>query len=316
MNVRDTLLQGAVSLTPSEERIIQVLLTDYPTAGLGTATSLAKRAGVSDPTVVRLAVKLGFNGFPDFQQRLLADVEARLHSPLLMMEAKRPDIGSDSEQGAAIAYMKSVAGTLHKALTSTPLITYERAARLIMDTKGRVVLLGGRFSRHVAGLLASYLSQFRPGVYHVETLSAQQLDVLVDLGKRDLLVVFDYRRYQVDVITFAEQAAARRVRILLFTDPWLSPISEFSEITLVSPIEVNSPYDTMAPPVAQIEAVVAQILALGDKRTRSRIEELETIRSKVSVPLEKEKTTAGNNGSQSRTRQRYGLREIEGDKDV
>ncbi|MER9133192.1 MurR/RpiR family transcriptional regulator [Mesorhizobium sp. M0768] len=286
MNVRDMLLHGAISLTPSEERIVQVLLTDYPAAGLGTATSLAKRAGVSDPTVVRLAMKLGFEGFPALQRRLLADVEARLHSPLLMMEAKRPDMGTDGEQGAAIAYMHSVASNLNKALTSTPLASYQRAARLVMDTKGKVVLLGGRYSRFIAGMLAAYLLQFRPDIMHIDALSAQKTDVLVDLGKRDLLIVFDYRRYQLDVVAFAQLAAARRVRILLFTDPWLSPISEFSELTLTCPIEVNSPYDTMASSVAQIEAVIAQILASMEKRTRERIEELEEIRLQASASLD------------------------------
>ncbi|WP_192182980.1 MurR/RpiR family transcriptional regulator [Mesorhizobium amorphae] len=286
MNVRDMLLHGAISLTPSEERIVQVLLTDYPAAGLGTATSLAKRAGVSDPTVVRLAMKLGFEGFPALQRRLLADVEARLHSPLLMMEAKRPDMGTDSEQGAAIAYMHSVASNLNKALTSTPLASYQRAARLVMDTKGKVVLLGGRYSRFIAGMLAAYLLQFRPDIMHIDALSAQKTDVLVDLGKRDLLIVFDYRRYQLDVVAFAQLAAARRVRILLFTDPWLSPISEFSELTLTCPIEVNSPYDTMASSVAQIEAVIAQILASMEKPTRERIEELEEIRLQASASLD------------------------------
>ncbi|MER8746077.1 MurR/RpiR family transcriptional regulator [Mesorhizobium sp. M1004] len=286
MNVRDMLLHGAISLTPSEERIVQVLLTDYPAAGLGTATSLAKRAGVSDPTVVRLAMKLGFEGFPALQRRLLADVEARLHSPLLMMEAKRPDIGTDGEQGAAIAYMHSVASNLNKALTSTPLASYQRAARLVMDTKGKVVLLGGRYSRFIAGMLAAYLLQFRPDIMHIDALSAQKTDVLVDLGKRDLLIVFDYRRYQLDVVAFAQLAAARRVRILLFTDPWLSPISEFSELTLTCPIEVDSPYDTMASSVAQIEAVIAQILASMEKRTRQRIEELEEIRLQASASLD------------------------------
>ncbi|TIW28801.1 MAG: MurR/RpiR family transcriptional regulator, partial [Mesorhizobium sp.] len=106
------------------------------------------------------------------------------------------------------------------------------------------------------------------------------------LGKRDLLIVFDYRRYQLDVVAFAQLAAARRVRILLFTDPWLSPISEFSELTLTCPIEVNSPYDTMASSVAQIEAVIAQILASMEKRTRERIEELEEIRLQASASLD------------------------------
>ncbi|RUX43874.1 MurR/RpiR family transcriptional regulator, partial [Mesorhizobium sp. M7A.F.Ca.CA.002.09.1.1] len=53
MAIRDVLMRGDLALTPSEEKIVRLLLTDYPTSGLGTASSLARRAGVSDPTVVR-----------------------------------------------------------------------------------------------------------------------------------------------------------------------------------------------------------------------------------------------------------------------
>lgn len=286
MSIREQLLHGAFSLTPSEEKIVQVLLTDYPTAGLGSATSLAKRAGVSDPTVVRLAMKLGFEGFPAFQQRLLAEVEARLQSPLHMMETKRSHLDAAGKEGPAISYLHSAADCLGKALGSAPSTTYDRAARLVLETRGQVVLLGGRFSRHVAGMLAGYLTQFRAGVRPIGALSPSQFDLLIDLGKRDLLIVFDYRRYQLDVIAFAEQAAKRGVRILLFTDPWLSPIAQHAEVTLVSPVEVNSPYDTMAPAVAQTEALLAQMLATIDEPTRARIEELEQIRHQTNITLD------------------------------
>ncbi|TIM93313.1 MAG: MurR/RpiR family transcriptional regulator, partial [Mesorhizobium sp.] len=151
-----------------EEKIVRLLLTDYPTSGLGTASSLARRAGVSDPTVVRLVVKLGYEGFPDFQAKLLAEVEARLHSPLLMMEAKRQSGSNDS---AVLAYLDSVTTALQKATAATPVQTYERAARLLMEVKGEIVMVGGRFSRHIAGMLAGYLVQFRSGVRDLGVLS-------------------------------------------------------------------------------------------------------------------------------------------------
>lgn len=293
MSIRDLLLHGGQALTPSEEKIVRVLLTDYPTAGLGTATSLARRANVSDATVVRLVMKLGFEGFPDFQSKLLAEVEARLHSPLLMMETKRPDMSADGgREGAAIAYMRSVAASLDKAVSATPVATYERAARTIMEAKGQIVLLGGRFSRHVAGMLGGYLTQFRPGVVDIGALSAQQFDMLVDLGKRDVLVVFDYRRYQLDVVAFARQAAARGVRVVLFTDPWLSPVADEAEVTIISPLEVASPYDTLAPAVAQIEALCTSILSMMGDQTRARIEELETVRHTNAVTLDSARTPA------------------------
>lgn len=81
LRLRDVLTKAGLALTPSEARIVQVLLSDYPFSGFGTATSLARKAGVSDPTVTRLVAKLGFDGFQDFQAKLLAEVEAHLHSP-------------------------------------------------------------------------------------------------------------------------------------------------------------------------------------------------------------------------------------------
>ncbi|MER8696419.1 MurR/RpiR family transcriptional regulator [Mesorhizobium opportunistum] len=283
MAIRDDLMRGDLALTPSEEKIVRLLLTDYPTSGLGTASSLARRAGVSDPTVVRLVVKLGYDGFPDFQAKLLAEVEARLHSPLLTMEAKRQSGSSDS---AVLAYLDSVTAALQKATAATPVQTYERAARLLMEAKGEIVLVGGRFSRHIAGMLAGYLAQFRSGVRDLGVLSPQTFDTLADLGRRDVLVVFDYRRYQLDVMAYASQAAALDVRILLFTDQWLSPISNLAEVTIVSPLEVASPYDTLAPATAQMEALTAHIVStLGDD-ARARIERIEKVRHANAVTLD------------------------------
>ena len=77
MSIREDLAHTSQALTSAEAKIVQVLLADYPMSGLGTATRLARRAGVSDPTVVRLVIKLGYDGFPDFQAKLLAEVEAQ-----------------------------------------------------------------------------------------------------------------------------------------------------------------------------------------------------------------------------------------------
>ncbi len=282
MPLRERLTQAGLSLTPSEAKIVQVLLSDYPVSGLGTATSLARRAGVSDPTVVRLVVKLGYDGFPAFQAELLEEVEARLHSPLLMMEAKRHGFPPES---VGQNYLASVVQNIDATRTATPAQSYDRAVRLLWEARGRILLLGGRFSRNVASMLAGYLTQLRPGVQDMGVLSPADWDRLVDLGRRDLLVVFDYRRYQSDVVAFAHQAAERDVPIVLFTDPWQSPIAEIAEVSLVAPIEARSPYDTLAPAVAQMEALLVHMLAEIGEPSRRRIEAIEKIRHAHAVTI-------------------------------
>jgi DNA-binding MurR/RpiR family transcriptional regulator len=282
MRVRDMLSREGLALTKSEARIVQILLTDYPVSGLGTATGLARRAGVSDPTVIRLVTKLGFKGFPDFQAKLLEDVEAGLRSPLMMMEAKRP---TGARLSVAEDYLHSVARVVQQAANMTVPQAYERSAGLVLEAKGEVLVLGGRFSRHAAGMLASYLAQIRPRVVPLGPLSPETFDKLLDLGPRDVLIVFDYRRYQTDVIRFAEQAAERGVRLVLFTDPWRSPLADKAEVVIVSPVEAKSPYDSVAAPVAQMEALVTHILAEKTQTMHARVQELEKIRTANNVTI-------------------------------
>lgn len=283
MSIREELAHTPVALTASESKIVQVLLSDYPMAGLTTATRLAKSAGVSDPTVMRLMLKLGYSGFGEFQTKLLAEVEARLHSPLLMMEAKRP---SASGNATALGYYNSVSASLERTRTQMPQQAYSKAVSMLLETKGQVALLGGRFSRHIASMLAGYLVQFRSGVRDLGKLSPSEFDQLVDFGKRDLLVVFDYRRYQADIVDFTRQAHERGVSVLLFTDPWLSPIAEFADQSLVAVIDADSPFDTLATAVAQMEAVFAHALESHGSGVRQRIEDIETIRKANAVTLD------------------------------
>jgi len=290
--IRDLLTQHDFALTPAESKIAQVLLGDYPVAGLGTATALAKRAGVSDPSVIRLVGKLGFDGFAAFQKRLLEEVEAGLRSPLMMMEAKRPARAAASGHSIEETYIRSAAHAVESAAAMTLPQTYARAVQVIMEAKGRVLVLGGRFSRHIAGMLVGYLMQFRQGLVHVPALSAETFDLLLDVGPRDVLIVFDHRRYQTDVIRFTEQAAESGAQIVMFTDVWRSPAAQYAKVVIVGPMEADSPYDTLAPAVAQMEALVARIIADHSPSGGSRIEQLERIRSRNAATLDGAKQPA------------------------
>lgn len=280
LTIREKLTAGSLSLTPAEAKIAQVLLSDYPLSGLGSQANLAKRAHVSDPTVLRFAAKLGFTGFAAFQASLLEEVEARLRSPLMMVEAK---LNKGSDQSIVKSYLESVAELTASAAESAVSSTYERAVELIMEAR-HVGVLGGRFSRHVAGMLTGYLVQFRSGVSGLGALSAESFDLLIDFSRRDVLVVFDYRRYQANVVEFARQASERGVRVILFTDAWLSPIAAFADLTLTCPVEVDSPYDSLVGAVAQMEALVAQVVA-RESGAMGRMEDLERVRTRNRVSL-------------------------------
>ncbi len=81
-SVADLLRARRAELTPAERRVVQILLGDYPAAGLQSVARLAQEAGVSPPTVVRLVAKLGFTGYPNLQDALRGELSARTTGPL------------------------------------------------------------------------------------------------------------------------------------------------------------------------------------------------------------------------------------------
>src|SRR5256885_7590045 len=90
--VGELVRQRLDSLSPAERRLARALLASYPIAGLESVARFAERAGVSPPTVTRFIAKLGFRGYPEFQESLRHEVQSRLSSPLARYRGEaRPD---------------------------------------------------------------------------------------------------------------------------------------------------------------------------------------------------------------------------------
>ncbi len=280
MPIRDRLTDGSMPLTRSDLKVARALLSNYPAAGLNTVAHLAQVAGVSGPTVVRFVARLGFDGYPDFQQALLGEVQERMSSPLSMMNAGKGAVAPDN------IYLESMRAAVHAvegAMAMLPSASFDKAVDLVTDSALSVHCIGGRFSGYLAGMLWSHLKQLRPGCHWVQGARADQVDALVDLGRRDLVIVYDYRRYQIDTIRFARTAAAQGARIVLFTDPYASPIAGVADVTLTAPVESLSPFDTMVPALAQTEAFIAALTLRLAGKSRKRIENMESLRHAASV---------------------------------
>ena len=273
MAIRDKLILGSDSLTKADMLVVQELLANYPTSGLSTVSDLAARSGVSDPSVVRFVRRLGYESFPAFQKALLAEVDERLNSPLSMFAKANQGSGANFYD----SYMEGCAELLRRAGELNPAAEYQRFVDALANPDHRVTVMGGRYSRHLAGYLAQHLAMIRADTRAMEPIDEEGPHLLESFGRRDLLIVFDYRRYQPNVIRTAGLIRKRGARVMLFTDPWRSPIARLADASLLAPVESSSPFDSSLVGMAQLEAVVAGLTAkLGDA-AQQRMQALERI---------------------------------------
>jgi DNA-binding MurR/RpiR family transcriptional regulator len=160
-----------------------------------------------------------------------------------------------------------------------------RAVELLSNRRKRIKCLGGRFSHHLAAILQIHLHQLHGKAILLSNERAQLFDDLVDIGSQDVLVVFDYRRYQTDIVDFCTQAKQRKAQVILFTDPYRSPIAAIADIVITTGVEVLSPYDTMTPALAVTEALVAGLTGKLADSSRERLAQLETFRDRNRITL-------------------------------
>jgi DNA-binding MurR/RpiR family transcriptional regulator len=274
--VAELVRQRLNGLSPAERKLARVLLASYPIAGLESVARFAERAQVSPPTVTRFITKLGFSGYPEFQETLRHEVQARLSSPLTRYRDDQPERGTESVLSdaldVAVDNLKATVDVLsHRDVNE--------AVEIMGDVRRRVMVLGGRVSAPLARYLAAQLHLLRPGIGLVDSERSAPAQQLIDMRKGDVLVVFDYRRYQSDTIESAKVAAAQGCNVILFTDPWLSPASGFARQVIVTSVDMVGPFDSLVGAMAVVEGVVAAVLSRLGPRAQSRMQSLERLRA-------------------------------------
>ncbi len=266
LGVAERVRRSLGELSRSERKVARALLSGPPTIGLESVSQLAARAEVSGPTVSRFVSRLGFDNYAAFQQALRDDLSERVLSPVEVYRSHVADSDHSTLSRASAALADAVTGTL--AQLSPP--DFERAATLLADERHRVVMSGGWTSHLLAALLTSLVRPFRSGVHHVPSLAAERTAALADLSRGDTVVLFDYRRYELDTFEFARLARERGARLILLTDPWLSPIADLADAVLPAQVDGPSPFESLTPTVALVETLATDVAhrlgAAGDAR--------------------------------------------------
>lgn len=258
-------------LTRTERRIAEAVLAEPTLLAFGTVSDLAGRVGTSRPSVVRFAVKLGFDGYSDLQEHVRSDLSRRLSRP---SERIRSD---DEFASPARARVDDGISSVFDALQRGRI--GELAAAIA--TADNVWIVSGETSLAGAHALHSGLSMVRPGVHSLRDHFL--VTDLNDAGSGDVAIVFDFFRYRRQVLKAARVFAQSRASLIAVTDSPLSPLAELADTWCRIEIPAVGPFDSSVPVVLFAELLVAQVAnELKDDATR-RIDRIEVLWKETEV---------------------------------
>lgn len=256
-----------------QKLISNYILENYDKAAYMTASKLGKIVHVSESTVVRFAIELGFEGYPEFQHALQEIVRTRLTA------AQRMEV-TNSLIGDGDILSKVLLGDAEKikrTLEEIDNTAFDSAVEELAKAKN-IYILGVRASSSLAGFLAHGLRMISDNVKFVQTTSGSEMfEQIMSIGKDDVMVAISFPRYSkrlINAVSFAKHAGAD---VIAITDSTASPIASGADQLLLAKSDMASFADSLVAPMSIINALIVALSRCKQDELRVRLRLLEEI---------------------------------------
>ncbi len=250
-------------LSKSHKKIADFILEDYDKAAFMTAAKLGKSVGVSESTVVRFAVEMGFEGYPEFQKYLHEIIKNRLTS-VQRMEVSTARLGEeDILEKTMLGDIEMIRDTIEKTSHEEFKASVEK-----INAARKIYILGVRSSGALASFTAFYFNLLYDNVVLIDTTGASQMfEQLFRVNESDVCIAISFPRYSKRTVSALRFVHDRGATIVSITDSNLSPIAEIANHLLIARTDMVSFIDSLVAPLSLINALIAEC-------ARSRTDEI------------------------------------------
>ena len=265
-------------LTRAERQLANGIMENYPVSGLGSITKIAEASNVSTATVVRMAKKLNFGGFPDIQAALRQEVEATISNPITKHKQWAE---SAPDTHILNRFAESVMDNMRQTLRQLDPEEFNTVAELLAERDRAIHVVGGRITRSLADYFFTHMQVIRDGLVMIADNSNTWPHYVLNMQKGDVIVAFDIRRYERDIMHLAQMATSKGVTLVLFTDQWGSPAAKYATHSFHCRIEAPSAWDSSVVTLYIVEAMFAAVQNLSWDQTEYRMKSLEELFDKT-----------------------------------
>ena len=267
------------TFSKGQKRIARYITDSYDKAAFMTANRLGKTVGVSESTVVRFAVDLGFDGYPSMQKAMREMVLNRLTS------VQRIEVANDrfGDQDVVSMVLHSDMEKLRQTSETVSRESFNAAVSAILKAK-RVYILGVRSVAPLANFLGHYLNYMFNNVHVISGFSAGEMfEKIVGVNSEDVVIAFSFPRYSASTTKGARYCRSAGATVIGITDSTDSPLGQCSDHVLVAKSDMVSLVDSLVAPLSLVNALIVAIAAKREKELSQTFANLERIWDKYDV---------------------------------
>lgn len=271
-NVFEVIESQYPSLSKSQKRIADYYLHNYDQAVFMTAKKLALKLSTSESTVVRFAVTIGYEGFPQLQEHLRDSIKNVMTTKQRLVTKKEPRSLTDNIRNSFVRDLQDIRSTLE----SVNFKNIEQIARKLMDAR-RVIVIGNRSSKIIADYLVYYLNFFHQDVQAAHHGVNEIFEQIHQLTTDDIVVIVSFPRYTKRTLEVADFVHASGIPIVAITDAPDAPVVQYASYELFASYSFDSFIDSHVSSMSMVNALITAIAYENLEEATQRLQGLEEL---------------------------------------
>ena len=261
------------TFSKGQKLIANYILQSYDKAAFMTASRLGKTVGVSESTVVRFAVELGFDGYPSMQRTLQELVRNKLTS-VQRIEVANDRIGN---QDVVSTVLQADIDTLRKTSETLDRREMSASVELILQAK-RIYIIGVRSSTAIADFLNFYFRNIFENVSLVSSTSTSEMfEQMLRVGKGDVVIGISLPRYSSRTVKLLQYAHDSGATVVTITDKPEAPAGKVADYVLCAKSNMVSFVDSLVAPMSVVNALIVSVGLQQEDSVAKTYEDLERI---------------------------------------
>lgn len=261
------------TFSKGQRRIAGYITDSYDKAAFMTASRLGKMVGVSESTVVRFAVELGFDGYPEMQKAMQEMVMNRLTS-VQRIEVANDRIGNQDILGKVL---QADAEKIRQTAETISHDDFQTAVDAILSAN-HVYILGVRSAAPLANFAGYYMNYMFENVRVVTVSGAGEMfENLVNVKPDNVVIAFSFPRYSSATLKAVQYCRQVGATVIGITNSHLSPLAENSDYVLIAKSDMVSLVDSLVAPLSVVNALLVALASAREQEVQKSLGTLERV---------------------------------------
>ncbi len=271
-------------MSKGKKNIANYICNHYEQAVFMTAAELGKVVGISESTVVRFAMSIGYEGYPELQKALERWVSDKFGS----VEKTGRKFGRSSEGEILSEILSSDVSNIQHTIENIDVAAFKAAVDIILKAR-TVYIVGLRSCSPLAEFLHFYLGMVRGDNVLIKSTSVSEMfEQMIRIGDRDCIIGISFPRYSMRTLKCIEFANDRNAKVITITDSVHSPMNLYSSCNILARSEMASIVDSLVAPLSVINALVVALCMKRPAEVKAGLKMLEETWNNYQVYLNDE----------------------------